>query len=68
MRTRRLYLVILELARRVPQFTARNLTPAMTIEQARRSCLALAERGELTVIVKGKAGRISAGSVYRIAK
>jgi len=49
MRRRNAYLVILALARRVPQFTPRNLTPALTVEQARRSCLALAERGELVV-------------------
>lgn len=68
MRTRKSYLVILALARRVPQFTPRNLTPALTVEQARRSCLALAKLGELVVLFKGEGGRRARESVYRIAK
>jgi len=68
MRPRRAYAVILELANRLPQFTPRNLTPALTVEQARRSCLALAQRGELVILRKGKNGRKANESLYRIAK
>jgi hypothetical protein len=66
MRTRHIYNLILFLADHSDTFTPRNLTPALTSEQARRSCLALSEMGELEIVSQASTGRAAKEAVYKL--
>ena len=65
-RPRRVYTLILALARCMKSFNPENLTPALTREQANRNCLALYRLGELVRLKRGTPGNGGRSAEYKL--
>ena len=66
-RPRKIYSVVMYLARFGGAFTPRNLEPFVPVSSARDACLALTRCGQLKRLRKGTPGRNGLESIYVIS-
>jgi hypothetical protein len=62
----RLYHLVVELAKLMPTFTPRNLSPALEYHHAVSVCYSMMQDGWLVRVNKGSCGRLGQPPIYRL--